>query len=393
MSESSSMPPPPCLALPSREAFFNVVASLTDRELQRRRLSGPRSKAIGAALGNALNEAKRPREAASANKPESWFKVEAGTARGNMSKNRYGDIVCYDRTRVLPPFPATAASDEPPYVNASLVREPDLGFPESEVPRRWWIAAQAPIPTTVHDFLSLLLASPTSHAFQSSTSPSPPALPLVSLIVQLTPLVEGRREKCHPYFPSEPGEEWELPSSTERQGEGVWIRLESKDERDGARTSELSVGKEGGETGRRVTHVEYLGWRDHGVPESPLHLLRFIQRMNTLNASLSSSIAPAPILLHCSAGVGRTGTYITLSSLLPVLSRLRISPSSLPPPPSSLDHPLAPYPAKNTIPGTVDYVGLTIDGLRDQRTTMVQTTEQILWVFKALVDAWEKGVV
>ncbi|CEQ41844.1 SPOSA6832_03595 [Sporobolomyces salmonicolor] len=393
MTESPSISPPPCLSLPSREAFFNVVAALHDRELQRRRLSAPRSKAAAAALGHALNEVKRPRDAASACRPESWFKAEAGTARGNTSKNRYGDIICYDRTRVLPPFPATAASDEPPYVNASLVREPDLGFPESEVPRRWWIAAQAPIPTTVHDFLSLLLAYPTSHAFGSSTSPCPPALPLVSLIVQLTPLVEGRREKCHPYFPSEPGEEWELPSGTERPGEGIWIRLESKDERDGARTSELSVGREGDEAGRRVTHVEYLGWRDHGVPESPLHLLRFIQRMNTLNASLSSSVTPAPILLHCSAGVGRTGTYITISSLLPVLSCLRNSPSTLPPPPPTLDHPLAPYPAKKTIAGTVDYVGWTIDGLRDQRTTMVQTTEQILWVFKALVVAWENGVV
>jgi protein-tyrosine phosphatase len=131
---------------------------------------------------------------------------------------------------------------------------------------------QAPISSTVHDFLSLLLTPPTSLAYQSSrsngsssSSNTPPPLPLIRTIVQLTPLVESRREKCHPYFPLEVGETWDVPSESEEKGQGVWVKLESKVEKDGARTSQLRVGQEGSKEGRIVTHLEYLGWRDHGA--------------------------------------------------------------------------------------------------------------------------------
>jgi len=55
---------------------------------------------------------------------------------------RYGDILAYDRTRCLPPLRTTDSPAEPDYVNASLVREPDLGFDDDVLPRRWWVAAQ-----------------------------------------------------------------------------------------------------------------------------------------------------------------------------------------------------------------------------------------------------------
>lgn len=166
-------------------------------------------------------------------------------------------------------------------------------------------------------------------------------------------------------------------------------------------------------------HVEYLGWRDHGtfrpdwhrdpirahtactpagVPEDASRLLRFIHHVHALNDSTSPpSSTPAPILLHCSAGVGRTGTFIAISSLLPLLSHLSHNPSlsSLPRPPGDPAHPLGAYPAHRSllVPGShdepvVDYVGATIDGLRDQRTTMCQTNEQVAWVWEALREAW-----
>ncbi|GAA6038887.1 hypothetical protein JCM8097_000554 [Rhodosporidiobolus ruineniae] len=413
---STSSAPPAFLAITSRPALLSILSTLQDREQHRRMLADAgrlrANKPKNAGLGyvrTSRNGADGGGQPGGADEVD-WFSVQAGSTRGNMGKNRYGDIIAYDRTRCLPPLRTSSfspsSSSEPDYVNASLVREPDLGVrPPEGLERKWWVAAQAPIEETVHDFLSLLLTPPTSAAYQASSAPP---LPQINLVVQLTPLVEGRRQKCHPYFPAEVGETWDLPSASGKAGQGVWVRLDGKEEKDGARTSELRVGKEGDGQGKRVVHVEYLGWRDHGIPESPRHLVRFIRRVHSLNASLSSSSssssstssspAPAaPILIHCSAGVGRTGTFIAISSLLPFLSLLRSQPSLLsspPVPPLIPEHPLGAYPAATLLPGGMpDYVGATVDALRDQRTTMCQTQEQVLWVYQCLIAAWEDGLV
>ncbi|GAA6004780.1 tyrosine-protein phosphatase [Rhodotorula paludigena] len=387
--------PPPAWVTPSPDRLSSVVDCLAEREHYRRSVMRERR------LGDSFPGAVGAQEGAQDDDGgESWYRVEVGASRNQLHKNRYGDIIAYDRTRCLPPLRTTAANEQD-YVNASLVREPDLGFGDDVLPRRWWVAAQAPIPDTVHDFLSLLLTPPTSLAYQSSASSAAPAaagqpraLPLVNLIVQLTPLVEGRRQKCHPYFPSAVGQTWDLPSASGERGQGVWVRLERKDERDGARTSELRVGREGDSEGRKVLHVEYLGWRDHGVPDSPSHLVRFIHRIHAHNASFPGP--RAPILAHCSAGVGRTGTLIALSSLLPLLSHLSSAAAvDLPLPPEDPSHPLGAYPAHRMLAAGSgpDYVGATVDALRDQRTTMCQTGEQVAWVFEALGEAWREGLV
>jgi len=196
----------------------------------------------------------------------------------------------------------------------------------------------------------------------------------------------------------------------------VWVRYEGRLEGEkGERRSKLRVGTKEGEEGREVVHVEYLGWRDHGmsttiplpttnfqfqlsfqlssfsppagVPEDPSHLVSFISRMNLLNSSLSPS--PSPILIHCSAGVGRTGTYLSISSLLPLL-KLYASNSSLPSPSTTTredDH----HPIGESYPHKGDYVGMTVDRIRDQRTTMVQTKDQLGFVYQALRTSWEEG--
>ncbi|GAA5884602.1 hypothetical protein JCM6882_005317 [Rhodosporidiobolus microsporus] len=399
---------PPFLAITSRPALLNILSTLGEREQQRRALAEQGRLRAAVQQGGRANGAVQLNAGTAdaggqpgGGEPEDWFAVGAGTSRENIGKNRYGDIIAYDRTRCLPQLRTTAASNEPSYVNASLVRELDVGVPAEQLKRRWWVAAQAPIPSTVHDFLSLLLTPPNSLAYQSlsASSSAPPSLPPINLVVQLTPLVEGRREKCHTYFPPNIGETWDVPSASREAGQGVWVRLEGKEEKDGARTSELTVGKEGKAEGKKVIHLEYLGWRDHGVPDSPTHLVRFIHRVHQLNASLapSPSSPESPILVHCSAGVGRTGTLIAISSLLPLLTHLRSSSSSsaaLPVPPPPTAHPLGAYPTTTLLPnGVPDYVGATIDGLRDQRTTMAQTQDQVLFVYQALIAAWETGLV
>ncbi|GAA5863837.1 hypothetical protein JCM3774_001173 [Rhodotorula dairenensis] len=403
--------PTPTFLKPTRDSLVQILTTLHEREMLRRSL-GQQGRSWAAAAPRTRSSRSTPEPGRAAD--TEWYSVAVGTAPANVNKNRYGDIIAYDRTRVLT---ATAEADPaagppPPYVNASLVREPELGVDEAVLPRKWWIAAQAPIASTVHDFLSLLLTRPCSPACAIR-------LPPVNLVVQLTPLVEGRRAKCHPYFPDRVGETAAVPSPGDGTTPALWVRLEKKEERDGARESILRVGREGEQEGRRVVHLEYLGWRDHGVPESAPHLLRFIHRVQAANAESvradsDAQVPEPPILLHCSAGVGRTGTFIAISSLLPLLAmraRGDIPTHATDNAASSSSHPLGPYPADALLqsePGLEprpaaagssstssavradarDFVGATIDGLRDQRTTMAQTSEQVAWVYECLREAW-----
>ncbi|GAA5976219.1 hypothetical protein JCM10908_005420 [Rhodotorula pacifica] len=398
-ASSQQRPPTPGFLKPSRDSLVQILTTLQEREQLRRSL-GQQSRFLAATKSRSGRDGPA-REAANGGSDHDagWFSVAVGTEPGNVNKNRYGDIIAYDRTRILPP----ATDGPPPYVNASLVREPDLGVEEELLPRRWWVAAQAPIASTVYDFLSLLLTPPTSPA---CAIPLPP----ISLVVQLTPLVEGRRAKCHPYFPDHEGETATVSSPGGHSASNVWIRLEKKEEREGARESLLYVGREGDQQGRRIVHLEYLGWRDHGVPESAPHLLRFIHRVHVTNARLASatgndSSTEPPILIHCSAGVGRTGTFIAISSLLPLLALQAHGNLAVPKPPpdSEPSHPLAPYPIDELLHSdssvasaaradSRDFVGATIDGLRDQRTTMAQTSEQVAWVYECLHEAWRAGL-
>jgi protein-tyrosine phosphatase len=129
-----------------------------------------------------------------------------------------------------------------------------------------------------------------------------------------------------------------------------------------------------------------------GIPSDVTHLVNFTKSMLSLNTSLSSTPSnPAPILVGCSAGVGRTGTFMTIASLLPLISGP--FPSLLPLPPTPTDHPLGPYPSDKIEQLGVtprDFVGLTIDGLREQRCTMVQTHKQVMFCFEALKEAWKQ---
>lgn len=154
-SSSGSRAPTPAFLKPTRDSLSQILTTLYERE-QLRRTLGQQSRLLAAAASSSHSQASN-----------GWYSVAVGTLPGNVNKNRcalvtsfsdevlllifqlrrYGDIIAYDRTRVLPDDVSSADvspadSESPPYVNASLVREPELGIDGTVLPRRWWIAAQ-----------------------------------------------------------------------------------------------------------------------------------------------------------------------------------------------------------------------------------------------------------
>jgi protein-tyrosine phosphatase len=149
-----------------------------------------------------------------------------------------------------------------------------------------------------------------------------------------------------------------------------------------------------------INHVEYLGWQDHGVPDSPAEVLRLLEYLNTL-------VEPdEPVVTHCSAGVGRTGSFISIAWLLPLLvacraqggkADLTLEPTSPlgPLPPVSQQHTgflssLVHKSQDGNHDDEADPIMATIDGCRDQRTTMVQTPAQVEFVYEAARTWWKQ---
>lgn len=214
-------------------------------------------------------------------------------ASSHPRRNRYKDIVPYDRTRVVLSPPVNGAD----YVNASHVRSRTPGISDS-------IAAQAP-----HNEESMT-------AFWECIWQNG-----VQAIVCLANLLEDGRVKVHKYFP-------DLQSETVTHGK-IRITLIGKEINKLLVLRHLEVTCRGRE--RRITHMQYTGWPDRGVPESSDDLIDAISYVRQLLASQppistpsSSHTKKSPLLVHCSAGVGRTGTFL---ALMEAIVRLEQNPS------------------------------------------------------------------
>lgn len=239
----------------------------------------------------------------------------------------------------------------------------------------------------------------------------------------LTACIESGRQKSARYWPESVGESLDVkhyttstasPRRNNQRAELVPgtlppIRVEyldrtpssAEDERAerGWRTNKLRLSTSGTES-VEIKHIEYLGWQDHGVPDSPAEVLRLLKYLNTL-------VEPdEPVVTHCSAGVGRTGSFISIAWLVPLLAAYRASggEASLVLEPMS---PLGPLPSVNqkrtgvlsslmhkSKDGDhveeVDPVMAVIDGCRDQRTTMVQTSAQVEFVYDTVRTWWKQ---
>ncbi|XP_025776885.1 receptor-type tyrosine-protein phosphatase C isoform X2 [Puma concolor] len=247
----------------------------------------------------------------------SKFSIKDARKPFNQNKNRYVDILPYDYNRVeLSDINGDAGSN---YINASYID----GFKE---PRKY-IAAQGPRDETVDDFWRMIWE-------QKAT-----------VIVMVTRCEEGNRNKCAEYWPS-------MEEGTRTFGDVVVKITEHKRCPDYIIQKLNITNKKEKATGREVTHIQFTSWPDHGVPEDPHLLLKLRRRVNAF-----SNFFSGPIVVHCSAGVGRTGTYIGIDAMLEGLE------------------------AENK----VDVYGYVVK-LRRQRCLMVQVEAQYILIHQALVE-------
>ncbi|KAM6230498.1 receptor-type tyrosine-protein phosphatase kappa-like [Porphyrio hochstetteri] len=237
---------------------------------------------------------------------------DAGKELCNQSKNRYKSVIPYDHCRVVLQ-PSDTGND---YINASYV--------DSYRSPRFFIAAQGPLPGTVLDFWQMV--------WQEK----------ISVIVMLTSLVEQNKTKCKQYWPEQ-----------EQVYGDFTVTLNNTKTTTGLVTRIFCLQKAGCVLPRVVEQFHYLLWPDHGVPRNPTQLLCLVELVNKRGLE-----APAgPVLVHCSAGIGRTGTFIALDFLLKM----------------------------GKVEGKVD-VFHCVQRLREQRVSMVQTKEQYTFLYEVLLE-------
>ncbi|XP_051996633.1 receptor-type tyrosine-protein phosphatase T-like [Xyrauchen texanus] len=232
----------------------------------------------------------------------------------NRNKNRYGNIIAYDHTRVrLQLLDGDPHSD---YINANYID----GYHRP----RHYIATQGPMQETVRDFWRMIWQ-------ENSAS-----------IVMVTNLVEVGRVKCVRYWPDE----------TEVYGDIKVTLIETEPLAEYVIRT-FTVQKKGHHEIREIRQFHFTSWPDHGVPCYATGLLGFIRQVKFLNPPDAG-----PIVVHCSAGAGRTGCFIAVDIMLDMAES----------------------------EGVVDIFNC-IRELRSQRVNMVQTEEQYVFVHDAILEA------
>lgn len=243
----------------------------------------------------------------------------------NQNKNRYRDISPYDVTRVI-----LTGGTSGGYINANYV---NMEIPGSGIINRY-IATQGPLANTVVDFWQMVVEA------QST------------LVVMVTPLVERGRTKCHQYWPTllqtlELGQLRITCTKEEIEPTGSFVFREF-------RLTNMETEEE-----RHISHMQYLAWPDHGVPDDSAQFLEFTQRVRKARVGMVE-----PTIVHCSAGIGRTGVLILMETAMCLIEA---------------NEPVYP----------LDIVR----AMRDQRAMMIQTAGQYRFVCESVHRAYSEGIV
>ncbi|XP_054903710.1 tyrosine-protein phosphatase non-receptor type 3 isoform X2 [Poeciliopsis prolifica] len=243
--------------------------------------------------------------------------LSCGRQLENQEKNRYRDVLPYDDTRVV-------LLGKEDYINASHIT---VAPPESGVCLRY-IAAQGPLPQTCTHFWQTVWEQQTH------------------TIIMLTTLTERGRTKCHQYWPH--------PPDVKDYGH-LSVKCHSEECNLAYVTRQFTLRHKKLVEELSVTHLQYVAWPDHGVPDDPSDFLLFISTVRERRK------ATEPLMVHCSAGVGRTGVLITMETALSLIDA---------------GWPVFPLDIVKT--------------LRDQRAMMVQTTSQFQFVCEAILRVYKE---
>ncbi|CAM4513042.1 unnamed protein product [Lepidochelys olivacea] len=238
----------------------------------------------------------------------------------NMDKNRYKDVLPYDATRII-------LQGNEDYINANYV---NMEIPSAGIVNRY-IATQGPLPHTCAHFWQVVW----DHR--------------LSLIIMLTTLTERGRTKCHQYWPD--------PPDIMEYG-NFRVKCQSEDCTIAYVFREMVITNIETEEEHTITHLQYVAWPDHGVPDDSRDFLEFVTCMRP------KRVENEPVLVHCSAGIGRTGVLVTMETAMCLIER---------------NQPVYP----------LDIVRK----MRDQRAMMVQTSSQYKFVCEAILRVYKEGLV
>ncbi|XP_016104950.1 receptor-type tyrosine-protein phosphatase F isoform X4 [Sinocyclocheilus grahami] len=247
--------------------------------------------------------------------PGQQFTWENSNLEVNKPKNRYANVIAYDHSRVvLTPVDGVPGSD---YINANYID----GYRKQNA----YIATQGPLPETLSDFWRMVWEQ------------------RASTIVMMTRLEEKSRVKCDQYWPIRGTETYGMIQVT--MLDAVELATYS------VRT--FALYKNGSSEKREIRQFQFMAWPDHGVPEYPTPILAFLRRVKACNPPDAG-----PMVVHCSAGVGRTGCFIVIDAMLERMKHEK----------------------------TVDIYG-HVTCMRAQRNYMVQTEDQYIFIHEALLEA------
>ncbi|XP_063115005.1 tyrosine-protein phosphatase non-receptor type 4 isoform X4 [Cavia porcellus] len=239
----------------------------------------------------------------------------------NISKNRYRDISPYDATRVI-------LKGNEDYINANYI---NMEIPSSSIINQY-IACQGPLPHTCTDFWQMTWE-------QGS-----------SMVVMLTTQVERGRVKCHQYWPEPTGSSsygcYQVTCHSE-EGNSAYI------------FRKMTLFNQEKNESRQLTQIQYIAWPDHGVPDDSSDFLDFVCHVRNKRAGKEE-----PVVVHCSAGIGRTGVLITMETAMCLIE---------------CNQPVYPLDIVRT--------------MRDQRAMMIQTPSQYRFVCEAILKVYEEGFV
>ncbi|XP_028306224.1 protein tyrosine phosphatase receptor type Db isoform X19 [Gouania willdenowi] len=255
--------------------------------------------------------------------PSQQFTWENSNLEVNKPKNRYANVIAYDHSRViLSSIDGVPGSD---YINANYID----GYRRQNA----YIATQGSLPETFGDFWRMIWEQHTAN------------------IIMMTKLEEKSRMpsyffskvKCDQYWPTRGTETYGL----------IQVTLLDTVELATYSVRTFALYKSGSNEKREIRHFQFTAWPDHGVPEHPTPFLAFLRRVKACNPPDAG-----PLIVHCSAGVGRTGCFIVIDAMTERIKHEK----------------------------TLDVYG-HVTLMRSQRNYMVQTEDQYIFIHDALLEA------